>query len=694
MSSTDVLQDIVLPRLEGARSHHGYYMARCPAHDDGRASLSVSAGKEHPVVFTCHAGCESHVILDALGLDWDALCAPRDEQRHRGEWTPYGEATAVYPYADEHGQVLYEVLRTLDKQFPVRVPDRTKRSGYRWSLKDTRRVLYRLPQVLAAAADGRTVYVVEGEKDAERLVAAGCEATCNPGGAGKWRTEYAQHLAGAHVVIVADNDAPNEKGRRSGWEHARTVGQSLSGVAASVRAVQAAAGKDATDHLAAGYPVEAFVDLDPATGEPHADEGQERPEPSHTVPQDDETDENPLVTARASEIRAALLDSEGMDALPPPEPLVEGMLYLDSLAWLHGKPGHGKSFVALDWAAHVAHGLSWQGRATTRGEVLYLVAEGTAGVAERKRAWESLMGHRMGVTFLPMAVQLLSRTDATAFAQVAAEMRPVMVVIDTQARVTVGADENSSQDMGQLVAAADELRQSTGACVLLVHHEARSGETLRGSTAMEGAATSVVRASKDGALIRLDNPKQKDAPPFDPILLTLSEMGDSAVILSHGGSGTAAQATESERTILRAMWDSFGTTGASSTNLREVSGVPKSSFFRAVNALLKRGELVNAGTDKRHHYVLSDPPGEGGVPRRPKPSHGTAVHRPTVPHSFRSGTGGTETYQNGREFEPADPLVPCRGSGCNHRIHPERYPDHLCESHGGRYVPTPHKEAS
>lgn len=664
---TDVLSDIVLPELDGVRQHSGYYTARCPAHDDGRASLSVQRGRDHPVVFNCHAGCPPEDVASALGLSWEQLCAPREEPS--GEWTPFGEATAVYPYTDEHGQILYEVLRTLDKQFPVRVPDPTKKSGYRWSLKDARRVLYRLPQTLDAVAAGRTVYVVEGEKDADRLAAVGCAATCNLGGAGKWRREYAEALRGARVVIVADNDKPNDKGRRPGLEHARAVAASLAGVAAEVRAVQAAAGKDAADHLAAGRRVEEFVPLDLDTGQSAADESQDGPTESHGVPGEGGTPESPLVAARAAQIRAALLDSEGMDALPPAEPLIEGMLYLDSLAWLHGKPGHGKSFVALDWAAHVAHGVPWEGHETVRGRVLYLVAEGTSGMAQRKSAWEAVHGHRMDVTFLPMAVQFMSHTDVEAFAQVVAELRPALVVIDTQARVTVGADENSSQDMGRFVAAADEIRQASRACVLLVHHESRTGDTLRGSTAMEGAATSVIRATKDGSLIRLDNPKQKDAPPFDPMLLDLTpvditlrgEQLQSAVLKSHGTGGTTASLTDSESQILDAMWDSFGTTGASATNLREVSGISKSSFYRSVNRLLKRGLLVNTGTDKRAHYILPGAGEEEKVPPVPSSPTPGRVPSPTSHPPYRGGTSGTETHRNGRKNgSGTPPKKPCR----------------------------------
>ena len=116
-------------------------------------------------------------------------------------------------------------------------------------------MLYRLPRVVAAVTSGEVVSVVEGEKDVHALERAGVTATCNPGGAGKWRDEYSEYLRGAVAVVVTDKD-------EAGRAHARQVQRSLTGVAAEVRLVQAAEGsKDAADHLRAGNTVEQFVPL-------------------------------------------------------------------------------------------------------------------------------------------------------------------------------------------------------------------------------------------------------------------------------------------------------------------------------------------------------------------------------------------------------------------------------------------------
>jgi AAA domain/DnaB-like helicase N terminal domain len=309
---------------------------------------------------------------------------------------------------------------------------------------------------------------------------------------------------------------------------------------------------------------------------------------------------------RLGELRGALLDSDALDGLPAPEPLIDGVLYRDSLAWLHGKPGHGKSFVALDWAGCIATGLPWQDSPVTQGPVLYVIAEGVSGLRQRVRAWEDYTGQRIGVRFLPVAVQLLNASDIEAVILLAAELMPVLIVIDTQARVTVGGDENSAKDMGELIAAADRIRQASRACVLLVHHEARAGENMRGSTALEGAAATLVRVTKDGPQLQIDNTKQKDSPAFDTIRLRLAPRLDSAVCMPLDGFAMAAELTDSEQKIVDTLRDSFGDVSVPPTKLLEVCKVPKTSFYRGVRQLVASERLVNVGTRKRPQYLLPE----------------------------------------------------------------------------------------
>jgi putative DNA primase/helicase len=222
--------DEVLARLDGVQRRGGSYMAFCPSHDDvSKQSLSIAEGDDGNVLVKCFAGCSFEQIAKAIGMNGK-----------RERWNEK-DAVATYDYVDEKGSLLFQVLRMPDKEFPAR-----HHNGDRWvwNLDGVRRVLYRLPELTQAIADDKWIVVVEGEKDAEAINALDSEffATCNPGGAGKWRQEYAQFFSGAKVIIWADKDEP-------GLAHARRVRKSLQPVAKEIHVVQSAAGKDAHDHL-------------------------------------------------------------------------------------------------------------------------------------------------------------------------------------------------------------------------------------------------------------------------------------------------------------------------------------------------------------------------------------------------------------------------------------------------------------
>ena len=158
-----------------------------------------------------------------------------------------------YIYRDENGEPLFQVSRRAK-------PDGGKTfSQHRWTgdgwapgLNGQPPVPYRLPELLAGVAVDETIYIVEGEKDADALADLGHTATTNPGGAGKWRTEFSEYLRDADVVIVFDRDEP-------GRQHALDVAAKLDGVARHVRFARAREGKDVSDHFAAGYGLEDLV---------------------------------------------------------------------------------------------------------------------------------------------------------------------------------------------------------------------------------------------------------------------------------------------------------------------------------------------------------------------------------------------------------------------------------------------------
>ena len=137
---------------------------------------------------------------------------------------PAKTVEATYSYVDEEGDLLFQQVRFKGKSFAFRRP--AESGGWVWNLNGVRKVLYCLPEVIAADK----VFIVEGEKDVESLREWGLVATCNPGGAGKWSEDYSKFLKGKKVIVLQDDDAPGRK-------HALSVARSVSRYAREVRLV-------------------------------------------------------------------------------------------------------------------------------------------------------------------------------------------------------------------------------------------------------------------------------------------------------------------------------------------------------------------------------------------------------------------------------------------------------------------------
>jgi 5S rRNA maturation endonuclease (ribonuclease M5) len=242
--------DEFISRLEGVMPSGQGYACRCPAHEDRNASLSVCEGEGGRVLVKCHAGCVVKDVVGTMGLSMKDLMPAKEEATRTRK---VGVVVARYPYFDADGNELYRVLRYEPKDFRPQMPNG------KMGLNGTPRVLFRLPQVIEAVKAGRTIYVVEGEKDALALEGIGLAATTNCGGASwKWTKEFAEPLRGANVVIIADADEPGRK-------HGRQVAGVLDGLAASVMVVEVTEGKDASDFLATGKGREDIEALRPAS---------------------------------------------------------------------------------------------------------------------------------------------------------------------------------------------------------------------------------------------------------------------------------------------------------------------------------------------------------------------------------------------------------------------------------------------
>lgn len=338
-----------------------------------------------------------------------------------------------------------------------------------------------------------------------------------------------------------------------------------------------------------------------------------------------------------------LLSSADLDDLPPVEWLVADLLAVDSTAWIIGKPGRGKSFVALDVALHVATGKAWHGHAVRAGTVVYVVGEGARGIRPRVRGWEKvhLDGDRVQpgkMIFIDAAEEgLVLGSPAWLELQLTvAQVRPALIIVDTQARMTVGVDENSAKEMGIVVAEFDRLRRlGGGSTILSVHHQGHAGQQARGSSAMLGAAQTELTVTKKERLITIYVTKQKDDEPIEPVELHLDSIpvelahtpaasGDPWVTVGKpitGGvlrpAGAAEKTTVEEilaldnrERIVAIMRDVFGRRGGTKSEVMRVSrdqyDVNPKTFYRIWNELLENSIVVGVMIDDRKtsNYTL------------------------------------------------------------------------------------------
>lgn len=336
---------------------------------------------------------------------------------------------------------------------------------------------------------------------------------------------------------------------------------------------------------------------------------------------------------------ARMLDSAGLDLIADLEPLIAGYLSLDTCAWIIGQPATGKSFVALDMALCVATGQPWHSAPTRPGSVLYIAAEGARGVRQRVRAWESRYNDGARVPadrfrILPEPVQVTSPEWGVLTALVE-RARPNMIVVDTQARVTVGLEENSNSEMGRFVQLIEQLRRASGACVLTVHHETKAGGTARGASAILGAAQTELSVTRDRDLVMVRTSKQKDDEPAVDLVLRmdhesadpvvgpdgLSTPGKGSIVLVEAIAGTGRHPAqlrammaadlqhESDKLLLDVAMERFSEPGNGWTRTdfrREymARGGKSSQFYVAFDRLSLKGIIGRVGGSKeRYRFV-------------------------------------------------------------------------------------------
>jgi len=315
--------------------------------------------------------------------------------------------------------------------------------------------------------------------------------------------------------------------------------------------------------------------------------------------------------SRQDKMRGELLRSRDLEYTPDPTPVIGGVINENTLCWMYGAPGSKKSFIALDMASAVAVGDSWQGYRTTKHKVIYMAAEGMPGMKKRVRAWEKSYSRECDVLFLPRPVQILSEDFAT-LREICVEDGIGFIVFDTQARSTVGIDENSAQEMGTIIAHLDRLRRETSAAILLVHHSGWEDKHARGSTAILGAMDTVLKLTKvdeDNTIIECE--KQKDGEPFDAMRLRVVPVdGTDSIIMAHAGfrPDTYEDVVRKTRDLRLAWWAYCEDKWVSASDLDTAGVVSRSTLTRHRFALIRHGLVAEQGTGNQTRLRLTHKP--------------------------------------------------------------------------------------
>lgn len=230
--------------------------------------------------------------------------------------------------------------------------------------------------------------------------------------------------------------------------------------------------------------------------------------------------------------RFRLLTASDLAALPPLRWLVRGVLPEQGIAAIFGPSGSGKSFLVLDLLGAIASGAQWFGHRVESVPVLYVAAEGEAGISQRVGAWQMRNEQTAeGFRFLLSGLDIRSAEDRADLVQAirAEGWAGGVLVLDTLNRCAPGIDENSSQDMGEAIAACKAIQAELGGLVLLVHHAGKdASKGMRGHSSLLAALDAAVEVTRDGDRREWRLHKSKDGADGDthPFRLSVVEIGE------------------------------------------------------------------------------------------------------------------------------------------------------------------------
>lgn len=486
------------------------YITCCPAHNDKSPSLSLSEGEDRKILVNCFAGCTPELICASLNLQIsDLFPNPFNE--------PQKETRTTYSYTDEQGCELYRKIRVepgsngKSKDFFC---EHLENGKVIKNLNGCRQVLYRLPAVLKAISEKKPLFLVEGEKDADKLCKYGFTATTSLESL-KWSEQYTETLKNADVVILYDMD-------KTGMARRDLLCQLLHGKVKRLRVVdlpgliyQKSHGKDISDWLSMGNKILTLQDILLKT-------------PDYKPPY------------KKDGLRVITMDDFLTMELPKREMILSPFLPSQGLCLLYAKRGVGKTHVAIGMAYAVAVGgnfLKWH--AVKPRKVLYIDGEMPAGAMQERLRRISLSENLKPPA--PDYLRLITpdlqdgpMPDLSTFEGRAILKELIddseLIIIDNLSSLFRSGVENEAESWQPVQDWALDMRRC-GKTILFVHHAAKGGQQ-RGTSKKEDALDTVLvlkqpqgYRSDQGACFEVNFEKTRhfsgeDAAPFKVQLKT------------------------------------------------------------------------------------------------------------------------------------------------------------------------------
>lgn len=450
----------------------------------------MSWGDKHKVVLHCHAGCDTHDVMNVLGLSHADLEQTR-------------QIVSKYAYEDEEGNLLYEVLRFEPKGFRQRRPDPERPGKYIWDIKGIEPLPYNLVDIAELVAHGTKdeyIWIVEGEKDVQAMgLAYGDQgtATCNSGGAGHWTDTHSAYFKGCkcRVFIVADRDT-------AGYKHALSVYESLARVAGiKANLVLPASGKDAANHVK-DHGIDSFIAFSPKDMRAlvASEEGAKNSAFAKTPSSGNtETSSAPgrVILRAASDIVSRLQRLLWAPRIP-----------VGTLSLFAGRGGVGKSSFALWVAVEAQHGRLPGDLQGEHISVLYVSVEDhwetqmkprlIAAGANMERFFQLSIGYELDeatgerVPSLPQDTQLIKE---------AIEQSGAKLVILDPITSTISGDDHKRDVVRAVLDPLALIAGQTDAVILGIMHFNKgignASDKLSGSHAFRDAARSVLLFARD-----------------------------------------------------------------------------------------------------------------------------------------------------------------------------------------------------